>query len=419
MVEAEVVGAKFVLLGPHLDERATRLWAASEAIVLGYGGTAAVVRATGIAASTISRGIADLRAGDVLEAGRIRRPGGGRRRLTDTDQKLLKELERLADDGERGDPERPLRWCSKSQRRLAEGLRGLGHQICARSVAPLLRVLGWSLQANAKTREGRQHPDRDAQFRHINDRVAGALSGGQPAISVDTQKKELVGDFKNAGRELRPKGSPTRVRTHDFKDKALGKVAPDGVYDLANDEGFVSVGVSNDTAQFSVASIRAWWQQLGRGRFTAARGLLITADCGGSNGNRTRLWKVELQKLADQIRLPITVCHFPPGTSKWNRIEHRLFSHISMNWRGKPLISHQVIISLIAATTTRSGLKVHARLDRTDYPKGIKVSDQELAAVDLIGDAFHPEWNYTIRPRPQPPAQDAADHAAALATAQS
>jgi hypothetical protein len=416
MVEAEAVRAKFVLLSPHLDERATRLWAASEAIGLGYGGTAAVVRATGIAASTISRGIADLRVGDVLGAGRVRRAGGGRRRLTDTDPELLKELERLADDGERGDPERALRWCSKSQRRLAEGLRGLGHQICARSVAPLLLVLGWSLQANAKTREGRQHPDRDAQFRHINDRVAGALAGGQPAISVDTKKKELVGDFKNAGRELRPKGSPTSVRTHDFKDKALGKVAPYGVYDLANDEGFVSVGVSNDTAQFSVASIRAWWQQLGRERFPAARGVLITADCGGSNGNRTRLWKVELQKLADQLGLPITVCHFPPGTSKWNRIEHRLFSHISMNWRGKPLISHRVIISLIAATTTRSGLKVHARLDQTEYPKGIKVSDRELAAVQLTGDTFHPEWNYTIRPRPQPPAADATDHAATLAT---
>jgi hypothetical protein len=417
VVEEDLVGAKFGLLAPHLDERVTRLWAASEAISLGYGGIAAVVRATGIAASTISRGIVDLRAGDVLETGRVRRPGGGRRRLAESDPALLEDLERLADDEERGDPERPLRWCSKSQRRLAEGLRGLGHQICARSVAPLLLVLGWSLQANAKTREGRQHPDRDAQFRYINGQVAGALADGQPAISVDTKKKELVGDFKNAGRELRPKGSPAKVRTHDFKDKQLGKVAPYGVYDLANDEGFVSVGVSNDTAQFSVASIRAWFQQLGRGRFPTARGVLITADCGGSNGNRTRLWKVELQKLADQIGLPITVCHFPPGTSKWNRIEHRLFSHISMNWRGKPLISHQVIISLIAATTTRTGLKVHARLDHTNYPKGIRVSDQELAAVQLTGHSFHPEWNYTIRPRPQPPARNTTNHAAALVTA--
>jgi Rhodopirellula transposase DDE domain len=416
MVVGDLVEAKFVLLAPHLDERATRLWAASEAISLGYGGTAAVVRATGIAASTISRGIADLRVGDVLVGGRVRRAGGGRRRLTETDPGLSKELERLADDGERGDPERPLRWCSKSHRTLAEGLRGLGHQICARSIAPLLLVLGWSLPANAKTREGRQHPDRDAQFRHINDHVAAALAGGQPAISVDTKKKELVGDFKNAGRELCPTGSPTKVRTHDFKDKTLGKVAPYGIYDLANDEGLISVGVSHDTAQFSVASIRAWFEQLGGERFPAARGLLITADCGGANGNRTRLWKVELQKLADQLGMPISVCHFPPGTSKWNRIEHRLFSHISMNWRGQPLISHQVIISLIAATTTRSGLKVHARLDQSHYPKKIRVSDRDLAAVDLVGDAFHPEWNYTISPRSQPPAAHPAERAAALAT---
>jgi hypothetical protein len=323
--------------------------------------------------------------------------------LVEDDPKLLEDLERLADDHERGDPERPLRWCSKSQRKLADGLRGLGHRICARSVGPLLRGLGWSLQANAKTREGRQHPDRDSQFRYINDQVAGALADRQPAISVDTKKKELVGDFKNAGRELRRKGSPTTVRTHDFKDKELGKVAPYGVYDLAHDEALVSVGISNDTAQFSVASIRAWWERLGTQRFPAAKRLTITADCGGSNGNRTRLWKVELQKLADLIGVPIIVCHFPPGTSKWNRIEHRLFSHISINWRGKPLISHQVIISLIAATTTRTGLKVHARLDKTDYPKGIKVTERELRAVSLHGHDFHPEWNYTISPRPQPP----------------
>ncbi len=398
MVDADVVGAKFGLLGPHLDERVTRLWAATEAQALGYGGIEAVARATGIAASRIRRGQGDLAGGEVLEAGRVRRPGGGRQRLVDADPKLLADLERLADDGERGDPERPLRWCSKSQRRLADGLRALGHAVSQRSVGPLLRGLGWSLQANAKTREGRQHPDRDAQFGYINDQVAGALADKQPVISVDTKKKELVGDFKNAGRELRPKGSPTRVRVHDFKDKQLGKVAPFGVYDLKHDEGFVSVGISHDTAQFSVASILAWWQQLGRERFPAAVGLLITADCGGSNANRSRLWKVELQKLADLIGMPITVCHFPPGTSKWNRIEHRLFSHISMNWRGKPLISHQVIISLIAATTTRSGLKVHARIDDHEYPKGIKVSDAELAAVNLTGHHFHPEWNYTISP---------------------
>jgi hypothetical protein len=403
VVDDDVVRAKFGLLAPHLDERVTRLWAAAEAIALGYGGIAAVVRATGIAASTIGRGIGELRAGDVLEAGRVRRPGGGRKRLTETDPKLLEDLERLADDHGRGDPERPLRWCSKSQRKLADGLRSLGHRICARSVSPLLRGRGWSLQANAKTREGRQHPDRDSQFCYINDQVASALADRQPAISVDTKKKELVGDFKNAGRELRRKGQPVSVRTHDFKDKELGKVAPYGVYDLTHDEALVSVGISNDTAQFSVASIKAWWEQLGRQRFPKAKRLTITADCGGSNGNRTRLWKVELQKLADLIGLPITVCHFPPGTSKWNRIEHRLFSFISINWRGKPLISHEVIISLIAATTTRTGLKVHARLDKTDYPKGIRVTDRELRAVSLRGHDFHPEWNYTISPRAQPP----------------
>ncbi len=407
MVDADVVRSKFGLLGPHLDERGTRLWAAVEAQALGYGGIEAVARATGIAASRIRRGRADLAGGEVLEAGRVRRAGGGRRRLADSDPELLEDLERLADDGERGDPERPLRWCSKSQRRLADALRALGHGVSQRSVGPLLRGLGWSLQANAKTREGSQHPDRDAQFGYINDQVADALAQTQPAISVDTKKKELVGDFKNAGRELRPKGAPARVRTHDFKDKQLGKVAPFGVYDLKHDEGFVSVGISADTAQFSVASILAWWQQLGRERFPAAVRLLITADCGGSNANRSRLWKVELQKLADLIGLEITVCHFPPGTSKWNRIEHRLFSHISMNWRGKPLISRQVIISLIAATTTRTGLKVHARIDDREYQKGIKVSNAELAAVNLTGHQFHPEWNYTISPRPTAPAAHA------------
>jgi len=272
--------------------------------------------------------------------------------------------------------------------------------VCARTVATLLVMAGWSLQANAKTREGRQHPDRDAQFRYINEQVTCALADGHGAISVDTKKKELVGDFKTGGRELRRKGQPARVRTHDFKDKELGKVAPYGVYDLKHDEGFVSVGISNDTAQFSVASILAWWRQLGRERFPNAGGLLITADCGGSNSHRARLWKVELQKLADLIEIPITVCHFPSGTSKWNKVEHRLFSYISMNWRGKPLISYQVIVSLIAASRTGSGRQVHVRLDETEYPKGIKISDEQLEAVRLHGHAFHPDWNYTISPNP-------------------
>jgi hypothetical protein len=395
--EERGVRERFGLLVVHLDERSKRLWAAAEAIALGYGGTEAVVRATGIAATTIRCGVADLGAGEVLE-GRVRRSGGGRRRIVDADPGVLEDLDRLADDGERGDPERPLRWCSKSHSRLADGLRSLGHQVCARTVSSLLVLAGWSLQANAKTREGSQHPDRDAQFRYINERVAGALGGGHAAVSVDTKKKELVGDFKNGGRELRRKGQPARVRTHDFKDKELGKVAPYGVYDLKHDEGFVSVGISNDTAQFSAASILAWWRQLGRERFPNAGGLLITADCGGSNSYRARLWKVELQNLCDVIGIPITVCHFPPATSKWNKVEHRLFSYISMNWRGKPLISHQVIVSLIAATTTGSGRPVHVRLDETEYPKGINVSDDQLDAVNLQGHAFHPEWNYTISP---------------------
>jgi hypothetical protein len=292
-------------------------------------------------------------------------------------------------------------------------LRSLGHQVCSRTVASLLVLAGWSLQANAKTREGSQHPDRDAQFRYINAQVAGALAGGHAPVSVDTKKKELVGDFKNGGRELRRRGQPARVRTHDFNDKELGKVAPYGVYDLKHDEGFVSVGISNDTAQFSAASILAWWRQLGRERFPNASGLLITADCGGSNSYRARLWKVELQNLCDVIGIPITVCHFPPATSKWNKVEHRLFSYISMNWRGKPLISHQVIISLIAATTTGSGRPVHVRLDETEYPKGIKVSDDQLDAVNLQGHAFHPEWNYTISPTAPPAA--ACDNADVLA----
>jgi len=291
-----------------------------------------------------------------------------------------------------------LRWTAKSLRNLASELRGQGHEISAASVAPLLRRLGYSLQANAKTREGANHPDRDEQFAHINETVAAALGSNQPVISVDTKKKELIGDFKNGGQELRPKGDPEKVRTHDFKDKALGKVNPYGVYDVAQDAGWVSVGIDSDTAQFAVASIRGWWEHLGHERYPDATSLTITADCGGSNGNRTRLWKTELQRLADEIGLAIRVCHFPPGTSKWNKIEHRLFSFISMNWRAKPLISRQVVIDLINATTTRTGLEVFARLDERTYPKGTKVSNAELAAVNLEPNAFHPEWNYTIKP---------------------
>ena len=325
MVDEGAIGEKFRLLAGELDERGLRLWAAAEATAWGRGGTAAVARATGIAESTIRRGRGELASGASLGAGRVRRPGAGRKPLTETDPTLLGDLERLVDDTSRGDPEAPLRWTAKSLRNLASELRGQGHEISAASVAPLLRRLGYSLQANAKTREGASHPDRDAQFAHINETVAAALASNEPAISVDTKKKELVGDFKNGGRELRPKGDPEKVRTHDFKDKELGKVNPYGVYDVAEDAGWVSVGIDNDTAQFAVASIRGWWEQLGSERYPQATSLTITADCGGSNGYRTRLWKTELQRLADETGLQICVCHFPPGTSNWNKIQHRLF----------------------------------------------------------------------------------------------
>jgi len=399
VIDEHAIGERFRALAPEFDERRRRLWAAAEARCAGYGGIAAVARATGISPDTIGRGIKELERGETLEAGRVRRPGAGRKRLTEQDPTLLSDLERLVGDDARGDPELPLRWTAKSVRNLAAGLGELGHQVHFTSIAGLLRSLGYSMQANRKTREGAAHPDRDEQFRHINQTVKKALDDGEPAISVDTKKKELVGDFKAVGRELAPKGSPIAVRTHDFKDKELGKAVPYGVYDVGQNTGFVSVGIDNDTAQFSVASIRAWWQQLGSKRYPDASELTITADCGGSNGNRTRLWKTELQGLADETGLAIRVCHFPPGTSKWNKIEHRLFSFISKNWRGEPLVSHEVIINLIAATITSTGLEVFARLDNTNYPKGIKVSDEQLAAIEIEGAAFHPEGNYKIRPR--------------------
>jgi transposase len=399
VIDEEAIRGRFQALAGELDERRRRLWAAAEARSHGRGGIAAVARATGLAVETIRKGIRELEAGETLPPGRVRRLGGGRKSLTDTDPTLLEDLERLVDQDSRGDPERPLRWTAKSVRQLARALRELGHEVHFSSVPKLLRSLGYSLQANVKTKEGSQHADRDAQFEHINTTVTAALAERQPVISVDTKKKELVGDFKNGGREWRPKGSPIPVRVHDFKDKQLGKAIPYGVYDLVRDEGFVSVGIDHDTAQFAVASIEGWWTHLGRARYPDASTLTITADCGGSNGNRTRLWKLELQRLADHTGLAIQVCHFPPGTSKWNRIEHRLFSFISHNWRGRPLVSLEVIISLIAATTTSTGLEVYARLDDRSYPDKIKVSDAELAAVQLEGHEFHPEWNYTIKPR--------------------
>jgi transposase len=399
VVDEAAIGERFRALAGELDERRRRLWAAAEARSCGHGGIAAVARATGISEATIRNGLRELEGGERLERGRVRRPGGGRKRLVEKDPTLLADLERLVDGDSRGDPEQPLRWTAKSVRKLAAALRELGHRVSFRTVARLLRELGYSLQANAKTREGRQHPDRDAQFEHINETVGAAIDSGQPVISVDTKKKELVGDFKNGGREWHRKGEPVEVRTHDFKDKQLGRAIPYGIYDLANDEGWVSVGIDHDTAQFAVASIQDWWEHLGQQRFPEATTLTITADCGGSNGNRTRLWKTELQRLADHTGLQIHVCHFPPATSKWNKIEHRLFSFISQNWRGKPLLSRQVVIDLIASTTTRTGLKVYARLDDRAYPDKIKVTDAQLAAVQLKGNPFHPDWNYTIKPR--------------------
>src|SRR3989454_216116 len=347
-----------------------------------------------------TRGLRELESGEALERGRVRRPGGGRRPLSEKDPSLLADLERLVGEDDRGDPESPLRWTARSVRNLADALRGLGHSAHFTTVAKLLRGLGYSLQANAKTREGASDPDRDAQFRQISQTVRAALEAGEPAISVDAKKRELVGDFKAVGRELAPKGRPVEVRTHDFKDKKLGHAIPYGILDLTHDEGWVNVGIDGNTAQFAAASIQGWWEHLGSGRYPQATTLTITADCGGSNGNRLRLWKTELQQLADNTRLTIQVCHFPPGTSKWNKIEHRLFSFISQNWRGKPLISHEVIINLIAATSTRTGLKVYARLDERDYPKKILVTDEQLAKVNLKGQQFHPEWNYTIAPTP-------------------
>jgi transposase len=336
VVDEAAIGERFRALAGELDERRRRLWAAAEARSAGRGGIAATARATGMSQETIRRGVRELQSGERLDRGRVRRAGGGRKRLAEADPTLLCDLERLVDGESRGDPELPLRWTAKSVRKLAEALGELGHRVHFTTVAKLLRGLGYSLQANAKTREGSAHPDRDAQFRHINDTVKAALDAEQPVISVDTKKKELVGDFKNGGRELRPKGSPVPVRVHDFRDPELGKAIPYGIYDLGDDSGWVSVGIDHDTAQFAVASIRGWWEQLGSERYPDATTLTITADCGGSNGYRTRLWKTELGRLADDTGLEIRVCHFPPGTSKWNRIEHRLFSFITQNWRGKP-----------------------------------------------------------------------------------
>lgn len=401
MPDAEVVVRKFEALAGVLDERTRRLVAAAEAKAIGFGGVTLVAQASGLSRGTVIRGIAELKTAPTPSRGqRIRRQGAGRKRTVDQDETLKRDLEALVEPVTRGDPESALRWTCKSVRQLAAELNRMGHRTSHRMVAELLHKMDYSLQANQKTLEGSSHPDRDAQFHHISDRIREFQAARQPVISVDTKKKELVGDFKNQGRELRPKGDPEKVRVYDFVIPELGRAAPYGVYDVTQNAGWVSVGVDHDTAAFAAQSIRRWWESMGTEAYPKAGRLLITADSGGSNGARVRLWKLELQKLADETGLEISICHLPPGTSKWNKIEHRLFSFISQNWRGKPLVSHQVIVNLIAATTTRSGLRVRAEVDPGKYPKGVKVSDREVAAVRIERDEFHGEWNYTILPRP-------------------
>ena len=390
--------AKYKALAPTLTERARRIWAATEARAAGWGGIAGVTRATGISYSTVQRGLQELKTRPRLAPGRIRRPGGGRKKTVDKDPTLLTDLEGLVEPTASGDPMSPLRWTSKSVRQLAASLQRMGHQVSRQLVAELLAAAGYSLQANRKTREGSSHPDRDAQFRYINQQVRRFQGATQPVISVDTKKKELVGDFKNAGRQWRPKGQPAPVRVHDFLIPARGKAIPYGVYDLTRNAGWVSVGVDHDTATFAVRTIGRWWRQMGRPRYRRARSLLITADAGGSNGPRLRLWKWELQRLANRTHVAITVCHLPPGTSKWNKIEHRLFSYISTNWRGQPLVSLAVIVNLIGGARTATGLRVRCEIDRGAYPKGQDVTDAQMATLNLDPHRFHGDWNYTIHP---------------------
>jgi transposase len=405
----ESLRAKFEALLPHLDERAQRLYLGSEARSLGHGGVAAVARAAGVSRVTVTAGVAELEAGEE-PLGRVRRPGGGRKPAQVADPGLVPALLALVEPEERGDPASPLRWTVKSTRTLAAELAGQGHEVGADTVGDLLREAGFSLQGNAKTIEGTRHPDRDAQFRYINEQARAHQGAGDPVVSVDTKKKELVGEFKNAGRQWRPEGQPAAVRTHDFPGDSTGSAIPYGVYDVTANTGWVNVGTDHDTAAFAVESIRRWWDAAGRGEYPAARRLLITADAGGSNGYRTRAWKAGLAALAAETGLEITCCHFPPGTSKWNKVEHRLFSHITMNWRGRPLTSHDVVINSIAATTTRTGLTVRARLDDGSYPTGVKVSNAQMAALPISRHPFHGDWNYTLRPAAGPTAGPTASN---------
>jgi len=391
----EALGVMFAVLSPHLDERQRRLLAGAQARALGRGGVTVVARATRLGLTTVKKGAVEIDQGPEV-TGRVRRPGAGRPKAPEQDPELMAALDALVEPDARGDPMSPLRWTAKSTRTLADELTRQGHRVSASTVAGLLTGLGYSLQATSKQVEGAQHPDRDGQFRYLNEQARAHLAAGQPVISVDTKKKEVVGNLANSGREWQPKGSPVRVDVHDFPDPKVGKAIPFGVYDLGADAGWVTVGDDHDTAAFAVATIRRWWEQVGKSAYPQAERLLITADAGGSNSYRSRLWKVELGRLAADTGLQITVCHFPPGTSKWNRIEHRLFSHISMNWRGRPLTSHETVVDLIGATTTRTGLKVRAELDRGSYPTGVKVADKDLAAVPLQRHDWHGDWNYTV-----------------------
>ena len=391
---------RFSSLKPILDEQGRRHFAAAEALAFGRGGVSLVARITGIVRSTIGRGLQEIKTDQQAGQGRIRKPGGGRKKKTEEDLTLLSDLKTLVDPDTRGDPMQPLLWTTRSLRNLSVALKTLKHDVSLPVIGKALRKMGYSLQANVKTKEGGSHPDRNAQFDYLNAQVKDFLASNDPVLSVDTKKKELVGDFKNNGREWREKGVPDCVKVHDFIDPALGRAIPYGIYDVANNQGWVSVGNDHDTSAFAVNAIRRWWQQMGVIRFSHAKRLLITADGGGSNGSRVRLWKVELQKLSFELGIPITVCHLPPGTSKWNKIEHRLFSFITINWRGKPLRCYQTIVQLISNTTTKTGLKVHAELDTNIYPKGIVVSDEQLDALYLTRHTFHGDWNYTLAPTP-------------------
>ena len=400
----QAIKAKYAILAPLLDERTRRLWAAVEAQAIGRGGITRVAEATGLSQTTIRAGLKELASQSTSDthnvtSERLRRPGGGRRALVEHDPELLKALEALVDPVTRGDPMGPLRWTCKSAARLAMALQTQGHGVRERSINRLLHALGYSLQSNRKTLEGSHHPDRDAQFQHINQRVKVFQRQRQPVVSVDTKKKELIGQFRNGGGEWAPKGQPEPVEVYDFPDKELGKVIPYGVYDMATNTGWVSVGVDHDTAEFAVETIRRWWYHMGRTVYPRAQRVLITADGGGSNGSRNRLWKMELQKLADDIRLRISVCHFPPGTSKWNKIEHRMFCHITENWRGRPLVSREVVVNLIGHTTTRTGLEIHSELNENSYPTGREVTEQQMESLSIKRDKFHGEWNYTLVPR--------------------